>query len=154
VIITTRTKYTSTSCSTGQRAHDEPPMLTRCWTLTGRPQLARCHSYVFGRRHLTTHLSSKAVAMDQSVPKLTPKKKKPTPQVSVDAATLQPKAHKIADKLKELYPNPPIPLDHGSPFQLLVAVMLSAQVCNSLPLSTRASNTCTNWLDESSRRVC
>lgn len=27
-----------------------------------------------------------------------------------------------------MYPDPPIPLDHGSPFQLLVAVVLSAQV--------------------------
>jgi endonuclease-3 len=41
---------------------------------------------------------------------------------------------KIADKvlfiqntLTRLYPNPPIPLNHLSPFTLLVAVVLSAQ---------------------------
>ena len=33
----------------------------------------------------------------------------------------------IGDKLDELYPNPPIPLDFTSPFTLLVAVVLSAQ---------------------------
>ena len=72
--------------------------------------------------------------MDQPIPKLTPtpKKKKPIPQVSVDVTTLQPKAQGISEKLKELYPKPPIPLDHGNPFQLLVAVMLSAQVCKPL----------------------
>ncbi len=33
----------------------------------------------------------------------------------------------IIDKLEELYPNPPIPLDHYSPYTLLIAVLLSAQ---------------------------
>lgn len=33
----------------------------------------------------------------------------------------------IGEKLDELYPHPPIPLDHTSPFTLLVAVVLSAQ---------------------------
>ena len=33
----------------------------------------------------------------------------------------------IGEKLDELYPNPPIPLDFTSPFTLLVAVVLSAQ---------------------------
>ncbi len=33
----------------------------------------------------------------------------------------------IARKLDELYPEPPIPLDHKDPFTLLVAVLLSAQ---------------------------
>jgi hypothetical protein len=37
------------------------------------------------------------------------------------------KAQRIASQLQELYPDPPIPLDHGSNFQLLVAVILSAQ---------------------------
>ncbi len=37
------------------------------------------------------------------------------------------KAEKIASILDELYPDPPIPLDHRDPFTLLVAVMLSAQ---------------------------
>ena len=33
----------------------------------------------------------------------------------------------IQDKLKQLYPEPPIPLDHSDTFTLLVAVLLSAQ---------------------------
>ena len=37
------------------------------------------------------------------------------------------KAARIVKILDELYPQTPIPLDHGDPFQLLVAVMLSAQ---------------------------
>ena len=35
---------------------------------------------------------------------------------------------KIYYQLNGLYPDPPIPLDHETPFQLLVAVVLSAQV--------------------------
>ncbi|MEC9477579.1 MAG: endonuclease III, partial [Candidatus Thermoplasmatota archaeon] len=37
------------------------------------------------------------------------------------------KALKIGEKLDELYPKTPIPLDHNDPYTLLVAVMLSAQ---------------------------
>jgi endonuclease-3 len=37
------------------------------------------------------------------------------------------KAAKIAAQLQQLYPAPPIPLEHDSAYQLLVAVMLSAQ---------------------------
>ncbi|MBW2460835.1 MAG: endonuclease III [Deltaproteobacteria bacterium] len=37
------------------------------------------------------------------------------------------KAARIVRLLAELYPETPIPLDHQSPYQLLVAVMLSAQ---------------------------
>ncbi len=33
----------------------------------------------------------------------------------------------IDQKLEELYPNPPIPLNHQSPYTLLIAVLLSAQ---------------------------
>ncbi|MCL4159424.1 UNVERIFIED_CONTAM: hypothetical protein GTU68_038031, partial [Idotea baltica] len=33
----------------------------------------------------------------------------------------------VLKRLTELYPNPPIPLDHSNPFTLLVAVLLSAQ---------------------------
>jgi len=33
----------------------------------------------------------------------------------------------VMQRLAELYPNPPIPLDHSNPFTLLVAVLLSAQ---------------------------
>lgn len=37
------------------------------------------------------------------------------------------KADRIGGILDELYPEPPIPLDHEDPFTLLVSVMLSAQ---------------------------
>ncbi|HKU40836.1 MAG TPA: endonuclease III [Polyangiales bacterium] len=37
------------------------------------------------------------------------------------------KAERIRLQLAELYPQPPIPLDHADAFQLLVAVLLSAQ---------------------------
>jgi endonuclease-3 len=37
------------------------------------------------------------------------------------------RAQLIQDRLQELYPDPPVPLDHRDPFTLLVAVLLSAQ---------------------------
>ena len=37
------------------------------------------------------------------------------------------RAEEIGRILDELYPAPPIPLDHSDPYSLLVAVMLSAQ---------------------------
>jgi endonuclease-3 len=37
------------------------------------------------------------------------------------------KAERIVEILDELYPQTPVPLDHQDPYQLLVAVMLSAQ---------------------------
>ena len=37
------------------------------------------------------------------------------------------KADKIGELLEELYPDPPVPLDHTDPYTLVVAVMLSAQ---------------------------
>jgi hypothetical protein len=52
-------------------------------------------------------------------------KKQPEPVVPDDA--LLEKAAKIASQLQELYKSPAIPLTHGSSYQLLVAVMLSAQ---------------------------
>jgi len=33
----------------------------------------------------------------------------------------------IERRLQELYPNPPVPLDHSDPYTLLIAVLLSAQ---------------------------
>ena len=39
----------------------------------------------------------------------------------------QDKADRIGEILDELYPEPPVPLDHVDPFTLLVSVMLSAQ---------------------------
>jgi endonuclease-3 len=41
--------------------------------------------------------------------------------------TRQQRAARISKILDELFPAPAIPLDHGDPFQLLVAVVLSAQ---------------------------
>jgi endonuclease-3 len=37
------------------------------------------------------------------------------------------RAELVSRRLAELYPQPPIPLDHSNPFTLLVAVLLSAQ---------------------------
>ena len=39
----------------------------------------------------------------------------------------QERARHIAARLRDLYPTPPIPLDHRDPFTLLIAVLLSAQ---------------------------
>ena len=47
--------------------------------------------------------------------------------VSTNLRQLQPKAARIGEQLAALYPDPPIPLDHASGFQLLCAVVLSAQ---------------------------
>jgi len=44
---------------------------------------------------------------------------------------LQEKAARIAEILDDLYPAPPIPLEHGDPFTLLVAVVLSAQTTDA-----------------------
>ena len=44
---------------------------------------------------------------------------------------LHAQASRISQQLNALYPDPPIPLDHKTPFQLLVAVVLSAQVCHA-----------------------
>ena len=41
------------------------------------------------------------------------------------------KATRIHDILEDLYPDPPIPLDHRDPFTLLIAVMLSAQTTDA-----------------------
>jgi endonuclease-3 len=41
------------------------------------------------------------------------------------------KAERIRLQLAELYPRPPIPLQHADPFTLLVAVMLSAQTTDA-----------------------
>ena len=60
-----------------------------------------------------------------------PKKRPRLPEASLYVTTnlrqLQPKAAAIGQHLGKLYPSPPIPLDHASPFQLLCAVLLSAQ---------------------------
>lgn len=43
----------------------------------------------------------------------------------------QEKAERILRQLEDLYPEPPIPLDHTDPFSLLVAVLLSAQTTDA-----------------------
>ena len=52
----------------------------------------------------------------------------------------------VSESLNELYPNPPIPLNHDSVFTLLIAVILSAQ-CTDVrvnlvtpPLFKKANN--------------
>lgn len=47
--------------------------------------------------------------------------------VRTHEGTLRPKAMEISKRLNTLYPNPPIPLHHETGFQLLCAVVLSAQ---------------------------
>jgi endonuclease-3 len=56
-----------------------------------------------------------------------PRAQEPSPHVKNSLSQLQTKAQAISEHLKKLYPNPPIPLDHNSDFQLLCAVVLSAQ---------------------------
>ncbi|KAF8072837.1 CBR1 [Scenedesmus sp. PABB004] len=58
--------------------------------------------------------------------KTPPKKAREAAEATREPALLA-KAARIAEQLAGLYPSPPIPLDHGSTFQLLVAVVLSAQ---------------------------
>ncbi|MFT6040979.1 MAG: endonuclease-3 [Gammaproteobacteria bacterium] len=53
------------------------------------------------------------------------------PQVTLWPMKRSAKAERIRVQLRELYPSPPIPLDHKDPYTLLVAVLLSAQ-CTDL----------------------
>jgi endonuclease-3 len=46
---------------------------------------------------------------------------------AAEAMTQAERARCVQQRLDELFPNPPIPLDHRDPFTLLVAVVLSAQ---------------------------
>ena len=48
-------------------------------------------------------------------------------QTTPEPMTRAQRAHRIGQILDELYPEPPIPLEHVDPFTLLVAVVLSAQ---------------------------
>ncbi len=41
--------------------------------------------------------------------------------------TKQEKVQYVIDTLDELYPSPPIPLNHKDPYTLLISVLLSAQ---------------------------
>lgn len=42
------------------------------------------------------------------------------------------RARRVRERLEELYPDPPIPLDHRDPYTLLVAVLLSAQCTDKM----------------------
>lgn len=44
----------------------------------------------------------------------------------------QERADYIATRLNELYPNPPVPLDHLDPYTFLIAVLLSAQCTDKM----------------------
>lgn len=66
--------------------------------------------------------------------------KKQPPAIIPDTALLA-KAAKIASQLQQLYPSPAIPLEHATPFQLLCAVMLSAQTTDKKVCGCRAQLT-------------
>ncbi|GAX75888.1 hypothetical protein CEUSTIGMA_g3331.t1 [Chlamydomonas eustigma] len=92
-----------------------------------------------GRSAVETAANNKDVLQDGSEPGAEDDEQKKRPKgpkkmkniiqtTSFDASQeLQTKASAISEQLEQLYPNPPIPLHHASPFQLLVAVVLSAQ---------------------------
>ena len=69
-----------------------------------------------------------AGAASASTPKSTPKKRKSSPTAAVVTLELREKGGRIRRQLDDLYSVPPIPLSHDGNFQLLIAVMLSAQV--------------------------
>ncbi|GFH17024.1 DNA repair glycosylase, partial [Haematococcus lacustris] len=61
---------------------------------------------------------------EQDKPSPKPKKMKPlVQQPSVDVAALRGKAQRILGQLQALYPDPSIPLNHTSTFQLLVSAV-------------------------------
>jgi endonuclease-3 len=45
----------------------------------------------------------------------------------------QQRADYVRERLGQLYPDPPIPLDHRDPYTLLIAVLLSAQSTDKMP---------------------
>ena len=63
----------------------------------------------------------------KSSTKKRPRPSEPSPHVLNSLSQLQIKSKAIAEHLNKLYADPPIPLDHASDFQLLCAVVLSAQ---------------------------
>lgn len=84
-------------------------------------------------RSKRTQPTTAAAAPPEKKPRAstTPRKKTIKPAKGPSALTtdtkILKKASRIGAHLDSLYPSPPIPLDHASPFQLLVSVMLSAQ---------------------------
>ena len=58
----------------------------------------------------------------------------------------------IISKLEELYPETPVPLDHNNEFELLIAVLLSAQCTDErvnkvTPILFKKATTLTIWLN-------
>jgi hypothetical protein len=76
--------------------------------------------------------TAKSPAKRSSTPKKQP------PAIVPDDALLA-KAAKIAAQLQQLYPSPAIPLEHSTPFQLLCAVMMSAQTTDKKVCGCRAT---------------
>ena len=71
----------------------------------------------------------RAQAIQSSKKAVTPSPKRKASEAAIVTPAKKDKAERIRKQLVDLYPNPPIPLIHQSDFQLLIAVMLSAQVC-------------------------
>jgi endonuclease III len=76
------------------------------------------------RRAQEGGVSTPVPSQPAAVPPLLPKRVAPTRGARLNVAA---KAARIMALLDELYPAPPIPLQHADPFTLLVAVVLSAQ---------------------------
>ena len=80
--------------------------------------------------------TSAAQSVNAPIAKLEPvKKSKPrkallsTLWTAEELVPLKAKADQLYEQLNQLYIDPPCPLDYSTPFQLLVSVILSAQVC-------------------------
>jgi hypothetical protein len=75
-----------------------------------------------------THAAAAPASPPVSTKTKRPRVVAPSLSVQTSLKQLEPKALRIAEHLARMYPDPPIPLNHGSNFQLLCAVILSAQV--------------------------
>ena len=80
------------------------------------------------RRAIRTGGDDTAAATIASPARTTPKKRRSVPTAAIVTQELQAKADRIRKELDTMYGMPAIPLDHSTPFQLLIAVILSAQV--------------------------
>jgi len=89
--------------------------------LSNRSSSSKCANPLLSQRLRAATMPSSS---SKSPRRATPKKQ---PAPVIPDPVLLGKAAKIAAQLQQLYPQPAIPLSHASPFQLLVAVMLSAQ---------------------------
>jgi hypothetical protein len=81
-----------------------------------------------------------AVTTSAATTAATPRKRqRAAPPPAPPGAELLAKADRIRRQLAALYPSPGIPLEHTNHFQLLVAVMLSAQVARPDTASSHAA---------------